>query len=427
MLGPPGPDICKGITEYVLQRNFYGSISTSITAIVRHLSHNSSVDNLTLFQPVESKSYPSLPFLITVALYPMVTLLDSSQHLRCLEDFFASILTIPLLPNRLPFPSLTELSSRLPFSSLNSLLPSVPKLIHVTTAESRVHLIANLSTFTPPRYSKLSSASIDAYLQLLTALLNSLPPGALEPLESGSSHGSSWMVNDSDSDTESHTVVTVVNSFKKSTLPLPDSRTQKRLQTLPSPAHLNSLLTVSQRHPATHASLIAFFVTVNITWPMHKDRILSAVVVSTGGGFVRGLYREYVRSSPLGRDDNPGALTGMFSDSMIFIFLTRFVDPSYSSAWQPLLFLADLYTQSLLTIGDDEFFSTATSSTAPRNPLTLDEIIVFSRKLLNIAFALYWREDQGNIKERDVPGVNMNWELAREGVTKCLLAIHARE
>jgi hypothetical protein len=78
-------------------------------------------------------------------------------------------------------------------------------------------------------------------------------------------------------------------------------------------------------------------------------------------------------------------------------------------------------------MGDDEFFSTSTSSTAPHNPLTPDELILFSRILLNIAFALYWRDDQTNVQEGGVPGVNLKWEAARERVTKCLLAIHARE
>ena len=102
--------------------------------------------------------------------------------------------------------------------------------------------------------------------------------------------------------------------------------------------------------------------------------------------------------------------------------------PSHADAWPPLLFLADLYTQSLLTMGDDEFFSTSNpGSTALRNPLTLDELTSFSRKLLNIAFTLYWREDQTNVQEGGVPGVNLKWEGVREKVTKCLQAIHARE
>lgn len=39
--------------------------------------------------------------------------------------------------------------------------------------------------------------------------------------------------------------------------------------------------------------------------------MLSTLVVYTGGGLVRELYRGFVRASPLGRDDHPGALMGM--------------------------------------------------------------------------------------------------------------------
>jgi ubiquitin-protein ligase E3 C len=71
----------------------------------------------------------------------------------------------------------------------------------------------------------------------------------------------------------------------------------------------------------------------------------------------------------------------------------------------------DLYTQSLLTVGDEFFSSTATTST----PLTLDELTSFLRKLLNIAFTLHWRKHQVNVRERG--GVNLKWDGVREKVT----------
>jgi ubiquitin-protein ligase E3 C len=116
-------------------------------------------------------------------------------------------------------------------------------------------------------------------------------------------------------------------------------------------------------------------------------------------------------------------------------WLVDALDPSHASSWPPLLFLADLYSQSLLTMGDDEFFSSTTSHSSttsspppPQNPLTLDELTAFSRKLLNIAFTLYWREDQTNVLEGLVPGgLRLKWEGVREKVTRCLLGIHARE
>ena len=79
-------------------------------------------------------------------------------------------------------------------------------------------------------------------------------------------------------------------------------------------------------------------------------------------------------------------------------------------------------------MGDDEFFSSRNNPNAPRNPLSLDELTKFSRKLLNIAFALYWREDTTSVQEGSVPGLgSVKWENVREKATKCLQALHARE
>lgn len=108
-------------------------------------------------------------------------------------------------------------------------------------------------------------------------------------------------------------------------------------------------------------------------------------------------------------------------------------DPKNSKYWPSLLFLAELYNQALLTMGDDEFFASASgqpaassASSAVRNPLSLDDVIALSRQLLNIAFTLYWTEDQ-TLLQRGVGPAGYTWEVVREKVTKCLVAIHARE
>ena len=75
-------------------------------------------------------------------------------------------------------------------------------------------------------------------------------------------------------------------------------------------------------------------------------------------------------------------------------------------------------------MGDDEFFG----STTARNPLTLDELVSFGRQLLNIAFTLYWRDDQTLLQETNVSSqVRCTWEDVRDKASKCLLDIHARE
>jgi ubiquitin-protein ligase E3 C len=81
-------------------------------------------------------------------------------------------------------------------------------------------------------------------------------------------------------------------------------------------------------------------------------------------------------------------------------------------------------------MGDDEFFSGFDSparGNAPRNPLTLDEITSLSRKLLNVAFTLFWREGQIGAHNGCIPGLNIKWEVVRKKVTRFLQAVHARE
>lgn len=84
-------------------------------------------------------------------------------------------------------------------------------------------------------------------------------------------------------------------------------------------------------------------------------------------------------------------------------------------------------------MGDDEFFSSMPGPSshpgagAHANPLSLDDLTAWSRQLLNVAFPLYWHEDQTNVKDGVVPGMRLTWETVRDKVTKCLQAIHARE
>ena len=81
-------------------------------------------------------------------------------------------------------------------------------------------------------------------------------------------------------------------------------------------------------------------------------------------------------------------------------------------------------------MGDDEFFSSDSApahANSPRNPLTLDEITSLSRKLLNIAFTLFWREGQIGAQDGRVPGLGLKWEVVRRKATRFLQAVHARE
>ncbi|KAF9816031.1 hypothetical protein IEO21_04206 [Rhodonia placenta] len=386
--------------QYLLRHGFYQLLGQALVQI-----------------PVESKASPILPPLVSLLTVPLT---HSDLLQVCLRDIVAHILTIPLLPNRLPLQSLTLLSARLPISSFNLISSSISDIVDsspLSAVEPKIHLLANLVMFTPPRYAKLPATALDTYLQLIAMLMNALPTRALEPPLPKQDPARSWADDDDDSDNESTPQVTVVTSFDMNPAPPPlpqlDKRTLTRLQTYPSVQHLTSLLSAVQHHPS-RLSFIAFCFALTTVWPAKRDKVLGTVVAFNGGGLVREVYRLYVRSSPLGRDEQSSAVT----------------NPDYAEAWPPLLFLADLYTQALLTMGDDEFFAPAGSGGAggARNPLTLDELVVFSRKLLNIAFVLYWREDPSSVQQDGVPGLGaVKWETVRDKLTKCLQAIHARE
>ncbi|OSD07632.1 HECT-domain-containing protein [Trametes coccinea BRFM310] len=375
------------ITQYLVTHGFYSIIRGAVLQL-----------------PVPAKPSPILAPLASLLTAPLThqTILANS-----LRELLVTILTIPLLPNRL-LPALGPFSARLPLASLNLVPPDIIDSPAMSSLESRIHLLANLAAFMPPRYATLPPPAFATYLQLGALLMNALPTHALEPREEKSAK--SWA--DEDSDDDSETQVTVVTSFEpRQQLPPLDEKTRKRLQTLPSSEHIASLLRAAHNQTLL-PGIISFCLALSTVWPTRRDKVLTTLMAYNRGGLVREIYRGFVRRSPLGRDNTFSEIT----------------KPEHASEWPPLLLLADLYTQALLTMGDDEFFSSGNNPDAPRNPLSLDEITEFSRKLLNIAFALYWREDPTSVQEGSVPGLgSIKWENVREKATKCLQALHARD
>lgn len=161
---------------------------------------------------------------------------------------------------------------------------------------------------------------------------------------------------------------------------------------------------------------------------------------SNGAGLIREVWRGFVRGSRLGKEEDAKKAVDIFTGMSSRYRLSRDIhihlrlsDPQNASAWAPFLFLTELYTHTLITMGDDEFFSSSPSASArapvssSSNPLSLDELTTFSRQLLNVAFPLFWHEDQTNLKEGNVPGTRLTWEAVRDKVTRCLQSIHARE
>lgn len=316
-------------------------------------------------QNVESKSTPSLPYIVTLISLPLrlfadlasTSIASSLLYTRCVYEIIRHILTIPLLPNRLPLQSLSTLSANLPLSAIHllsnspSMLPSITStsspsqwlsphsissLISETSLLEKLHLLANLLAFTPPRYTSLSSHDpkpFSGYLDLLGELLGSLPVRALEgkPASTATplSASKSWLDDDSDMDVDVETDLAPFANLSSinspASLPVLDMRTLRRLEVLPSPTHLTALLRAVQAH---HTSglvspllppLVPVLLNLCTVWPERRDKILGAILAfgssSTGGsGMLRELYRGCIRGSALGTDEGIG-LSGLMGNS----------------------------------------------------------------------------------------------------------------
>jgi ubiquitin-protein ligase E3 C len=225
-------------------------------------------------------------------------------YTQAFTSLFFSILPVPLLPNRIPLPSVTKLSSGLPLASFDVLLPIIPSLASLHT-DSAIHVLANLLAFTPPRYRKLRPDALDAYLALLTTLLNSLPTNALDSEGNSPSAWTVWPSNDSDSEDDEPHLSRVERFTPQVPPPVLDSRTIKWISILPTQSHLTSLF-----HHPNRARLAAFMLALTTAWPAKKEAVLTISVAYNSSGLVRELYRLHVRSSVLGRDDAVGALMG---------------------------------------------------------------------------------------------------------------------
>ena len=214
-----------------------------------------------------------------------------------------------------------QFSANIPFAAASVLSSRLPQIASILGVEAKVHLLANIATFAPTRYPTLLFASLTTLLHLLAVVMSTLPPGALER-KSSISVGKQVADSETDSDLEDSTHILSVSSASRVSLPRLDERTSKRLQTLSAPSHINSLIRATQNHTAARVALCDFLFALCNAWPGRLDSILSTVVVSTGGGLVRELYRGYVRSSPLGKAVSLPMLLGMSSPWLILHLLT---------------------------------------------------------------------------------------------------------
>lgn len=422
-------------------------------------------------QPPTIKTHPALGAAVSIALLPFKSYpappppspspspsptTRTPQRLAITRSFILSILTIPLLPNRVPLPALTALAS-LPLDEMLAYLASPAAADHLIALapQDAGYLLANLLAFGSKRVPTFASAKVLAgYLGVLNVLLNKLPKEALtarikEEVVVAKVKGKGKEVIDltsSDHEIKADDELVVEQARRRvgtgnkdddgdvDMTPLPlsstpvltvDPRTLNRLNTLYARDHLTAILNSSSRFSAsTRPALAAFLVSVLSTFTLQRDSILSTVMYNgasssgtaeRGGGLLRELYRGYVRSSAAGR-----LLGNAQRGSAILAGLT---DARSAGDWPALILLGELYARCLLTLGDDEFHS-------GRNPLSLDEVVGLSGQLRNLAFTLYWMEDSLETSEGEaklVAGTRVTFEGLRSLATGLLQQIYARD
>ncbi|KAF8610442.1 HECT-domain-containing protein [Ceratobasidium sp. AG-I] len=398
----------------------------------------------------KDKGLPILPPLIDLALAPISLLASMGNdtgivYQEVIERFFASILSIPLLPYRLPISAIKRISTQFPFKHLGriDLYSLVRKLESTGSAdEAKVELVVNLYTFLPiVLLARFKESERTAYLNLLAAVFDSLPPGALDPPKASATNtnaGPSTMDVDSDSDSEAD-----LPQPSSSSIPAPapiqlslSPRTRKRLEQLTEPAYIGALLGTS--HTNADSAVCRFFLSLWAAWPGRRDATLAAILAlpgpagagaGTGAGanaIVKGIWRGRVRGAVGALGD--GAGDGARNVEVL-------VDESTATLWPSLVFLIVLYTHMLRTMSDDEFFATPvgqavqnplSQTQSAQNPLSTSEVAHLGRALLGIVFRLYLND--AVIGTRRVPGLgSLGFSMIREWGTELLQGVCLRD
>ncbi len=317
-------------------------------------------------------------------------------------QIFVSILTLPLLPNRLPLVYLPKFTSALPLNTLDVIASQVPVMLDSISISDKIHLAANLYMFTSPQYSRLSAPAFVTYLSLSASLFDSIPSAIFKPKSIKNKAASKtrervtdWEHEDSDADSTHETRVSIVPSFFQP-IPLPapiiDPKTLKRLEKLITQQHLSSLISTTQFKSVLFLPLVSYLFSLGRAWPENdQEKIFNVILANTGGGLVRELYRNVVRTSILGKEENSGSVMGAYPSS-------RHIEASNGTQTQPMRYSGPHFFSWPIYILKPSLPWVTTNFLVPsvrllevphaqsRNALTLDELISFSKQLLNIAF-----------------------------------------
>ncbi|GAA6025858.1 hypothetical protein JCM10207_003234 [Rhodosporidiobolus poonsookiae] len=445
---------------------------------------------LLLAIPPENRSHPCLPAAINLSLLPFKAFppstpspsapasrsatapTSSPERTRIVLAFAANLLSVPLLPARLAIKEATLLAASLPFfDTLHALVDASTVL--PSDPEAAAYFLANVVTLGQDRVKEIKDGkTLRAYLAVCGALLERFPPGVLTPTAEaeedvkGKGKAVEEIVLDDSDDEEEEAAVrsarAAVGTDASSDAPMASSApsTSKRLilppatlsalSHLSSRAHLSLLLALSTRYSSTTRPALAsyFAALLGLLPATTRTETLNTLLYSASGqGLIRELFRGYLRSGALGRYL---ASAGRSDASAV---LAALGDAKYAgkdgNEWAVLVLVLELYSRCLVTLGDDEFYTSSSSaSSAPgggadnatRNPLSLDEVVTLSAMARNAAFALYWLAgpEQGQaggegggagegVLGKKVVGTSWTYEQLRGLLTTFLQQVHARD
>ncbi|CEH16441.1 hect-domain-containing protein [Ceraceosorus bombacis] len=361
--------------------------------------HKALADHL-LFFPADRKASPTLSPAVSLALAPFTVFaassagtiqkpidvdaqsmdldIDPPSQARALatDTFVRHFLNVPNLPARMPLPALTQLVSQLPrtdvlervitLGAIREASRTSQRSMSARTSQrkkdlpdelfgalSRPHILATLVALLSPRVHQFNTASLlKLYLDAMSTLQDALPrsffQGALDDKTSGATTAADAHFIESHVDEAAAEKVSI--SYR------PDNATFKRLAGIVAPHHLQAILAASNKIPSTRPALTKFLLSTLLAWPTEaRERVFATTMFGSpggSGGLVRELWRGWVRSSALARTLASADSKGDGARAA----LSTLEDGKYQTDWYPFILLVEIYSRTLLTLGDDEFY-----------------------------------------------------------------------
>ncbi|KAK3848260.1 MAG: hypothetical protein J3R72DRAFT_518935 [Linnemannia gamsii] len=399
---------------------------------------------------LDDKSRPSFGRALLLAVRILRANEQALGHADCADQFVSHILTAPLLPNRMPIETLSTFTSRLP---LDAILLHLSRTSHTALTNlpqyKATPLLANILAFGYQRVAKMTPTVSNAYLHVLTTLLGLVPR---DSIESASKHA---VDDDEDMDDIEWRSEDLPGSSPKSpslsTAKL-DARMMKWLALAYDSNHLNDILgsiekstTIATTATGNTQDILSAGSVGEIThlllnlitlFPSHKINILSNL-----------MYFKFGSKSKTTSGAGAAQATGgkALSVSIITIFLDAFtstmlyeqllqsmqrdtplsvqlvMDQGHAKAWNLLAFVAELYCQILVTMGDDEFYD------EKKNPIGLRSVVTLASVVRDVAFLLWWNDNSLNMESNVGGSMNLKVGYLRDIVTKLTRQLHARD